>query len=331
MSKVFQPLKINNLNLKHRIIIPPMATRTAGNNGEVTEATLKHYQRLTESKLVSLIILEHAYVNRQGKASLRSPQLSLGSNADQVGLKKLINLVLDNDAYFLAQLNHAGSSADVSLDYLKGPSAIVNPKETRLPQALTEQEIKTIIEDFKNSALLAYNLGFNGIEIHGAHGFLVNQFLSPLTNQRNDYYGGSLTNRQNFLLEIIRAIKNELPADFPVFVRLAATDFHPDGISLADTIDTARKLSDLNIAALHISGSFFGYNHPNLTPPGYFKEITSTLKASLKLPIILTGGITSLAEAETLLEKEAADLIGIGRKVLQNPKWIKDNLKRADD
>lgn len=326
MQKIFLPLTLGPLTLKHRIIIPPMANRTAGLNGQVTSALLKHYDNLTNSGLASLIIVEHAYVNLNGKASLKSPQLSLGENADQAGLKTLVKLIKTNNCFVFAQLNHAGSSADVSLTALKGPSAIIHPNDTRLPQALTHQEIKAIINDFQASALLAYHLGFDGVEIHAAHGFLLNQFLSERTNQRTDEYGGNLINRQRFLTEVVLALKQVLPRDFPLLVRLTAEDFSLPGINFTDTIATAELLAKLKVTAIDISGSFYGYRHPNLPQVGYFQATTAAVKQVTDLPVILTGGIKDLATANELLSNKKADLIGIGRTILKNPDWIKKNL-----
>lgn len=204
--KLSDELKSKNINFKNRIVMPPMATAKADKNWHVTEEILHYYEDKTKNKLFSTVIIEHCFVDLLGKASKNQTSIADDSTID--GMKKLANLVKSNDSNVVLQISHAGSSASEEVIGQKpvAPSAIKNPSKstTEIPRELTVEEIEQIIEKFVDAAVRAKKAGFDGVEIHSAHGYLLNQFLSPITNKRTDEYGGDIDGRIKIHLEIIR-------------------------------------------------------------------------------------------------------------------------------
>lgn len=180
-------------------------------------------------------------------------------------------------------------------------------------------DIKYVINKFKEASQRALEAGFDGIEIHSAHGYLLNQFYTPLTNKREDEYGYmEVKNRIKLHLEIIDEIKKSVPKDFILALRLGASDYNPLGVKLEDSITAAKMLETAGIHLLDISGGFCYYQNPFDNSEGYFKELTKAIKKVVSIPVILTGGIQSFDTASKLIDDELTDLIGIGRPILKD-------------
>lgn len=268
MSYLFTPLTVGPLVLKNRLIMPPMATSKAEANGAVSSDLLAYYQEKSVGGYLSLIIIEHSYIQLLGKAS--ENQLSVADDSVIEGLKKLAAVIQHNGAKTVMQLNHAGSAADQNSIHATavGPSAIKNPRKGDIPRELTRQEIIDIVAAFRDAAIRVKKAGFNGVEIHSAHGYLLNQFLSPLTNQRTDEYGGSLLNRIRLHLQVIEAIRAATGPDFPIFLRLGAADFIDGGTTIEDSQQAAIAFEKAGVNILDISGGFSGYIRPEHSEPG---------------------------------------------------------------
>jgi 2,4-dienoyl-CoA reductase-like NADH-dependent reductase (Old Yellow Enzyme family) len=192
-----------------------------------------------------------------------------------------------------------------------------------VPKELTHKEIREIIEDFKAAAYRVKKAGFDGVEIHSAHGYFLNQFLSPLTNKRTDAYGGDLSDRIKIHLEVIEAVREAVGEDFPILLRLGAIDCMEGGISIEDSKNAALEFEKAGVEILDISGGFCGYVRPDVTGQGYFSDLAEAIKEFISIPVILTGGITEVQAAENLLSEEKADLIGVGRAILNDSNWAK--------
>ncbi|MDU2384414.1 MAG: NADH:flavin oxidoreductase, partial [Finegoldia magna] len=192
--KLSQELKSKNINFKNRVIMPPMATAKADENGHITDEILNYYEEKTKNKLFSTVIIEHSFVDELGKASKNQTSIADDSTID--GMRKLANLVKANGSSVVLQISHAGSSTNEEVigQQPVAPSAIKNPSKDKaeLPRELSLEEIENIIDKFVDAAVRSKEAGFDGVEIHSAHGYLLNQFLSPLTNKRTDEYGGDI-------------------------------------------------------------------------------------------------------------------------------------------
>ena len=242
-----------------------------------------------------------------------------------------MDAIHENGAKVFAQLNHAGSAAlqEVSHTTPVAPSAVILPVEPQIgdgviPEEIDVTEIHQVITDFSEAARRAKEAGYDGVEIHSAHGYLLNQFYSPLTNQRTDAYGGSLHNRLRLHIEVIRAVRKEVGADYPISVRLGGCDYIEGGCTIEDSEIAAKLFEQEGVNVLNISGGMCRYTRKGHTEPGYFQDMSSEIKSVVDIPVILTGGVKHLSEAEILLENEAADMIGIGRAMLADPKWEED-------
>lgn len=325
MKNLEKPIQIGNTTVKNRLTMPPMATGKAQENGEVSEDIIAYYDDKTKSGDIGLVITEHSFVSPEGRAS--AAQMSMAEDKDVEGLKKLTEAIHKNGSKVIAQISHAGgaaSSEDIGHTPL-APSAVKHPKvfkDTEVPVEMTVEDIQKVIEDFAEAARRAQEAGFDGVEIHSAHGYLLNQFFSPLTNKREDTYNGNtLEGRTKIHLDIIEKIREKVGDDYPVALRLGASDFDENGVTLEDSIAAAKLFEQAGIDLLDISGGFTGFFNPTSKEPGYFKSLSKPIKENIDIPVILTGGVTDGKQAEALLEEEAADLIGVGRALLKDSSW----------
>lgn len=327
MSYLLEPLKLNKLVLKNRLIFPPMATYKSQQNGMVSEQLLDYYDRRSRGGYISLIIIEHSFISKQGKANER--QLSAADDNVIEGLKKLAVIIHKNGSKTIMQINHAGSAAhkDIIGCTPVGPSAVSNPCKGDIPRELTHSEIENIVESFKLAALRVKKAGFDGVEIHSAHGYILNQFLSPLTNKRTDEYGGDILGRIKIHLEIIKAVRQVVGEDFPIFLRLGASDYMEGGTTIEDSKIAAGEFERAGVDVLDISGGFCRYTLPGITEPGYFSPLSEAVKSVVSIPVILTGGITRPDDAERLLSERKADLIGVGRAIYRDSKWAENAIE----
>ena len=322
------------MELKNRLIMPPMAISKADENGKATSKTLAYYAEKSAGGYIGLIIAEHSYVSPEGKAS--KGQLSISDDSDIRGLQEIVSIVHKNDTKIMAQINHAGAAttSDVSgweqfsASAVKMPKgSMTAPKESLtmpLPKEMSVADIKKVVDDFTKAALRAKAAGFDGVEIHSAHGYLLNQFYSPLTNKRTDEYtGNTISGRIKLHLEIIQAIREAVGNDYPLALRLGACDYMAGGSTVEDSILVVREFEKVGIDFVDISGGFCGYINPTSHKQGYFDELSKPIKDSVSIPVILTGGIVDAETAEILLRQEKADLIGVGRAILKDSEWAK--------
>lgn len=323
MSYLIKPLISSKLELNNRLVLPPMATAKCGDDGIVTQEILDYYDEKSRGGYISLIIIEHSFIETQGKAS--KGQLSIASDDTVEELKKLSNIIHKNGAKAIMQINHAGSltKSEITGCGIVGPSAIMNPRNKELPKELSKEEIKNIVLNFRNAARRVKMAGFDGVEIHSAHGYLLNEFYSPITNKRSDEYGGNLLGRIKLHLEIIKAVREEVGEDFPILLRLGACDYVDGGNTIADAVEAAIAFKKAGVDILDISGGLQGYTIPGVKEQGYFANVTEAIKKNISIPVILTGGITEVNIAEELLHLGKADLIGVGRAMLKDSLWAK--------
>jgi NADPH2 dehydrogenase len=313
--RILEEASIGKIVLRNRIVMPPMNTELATERGEVTEKMIQHYS--ARAPWVGMVIVEHSYVRPDGK---RSPR-QLGIYDDQLkdGLSRLAKAVKETGARVAIQINHAGMKADAALIGVAplGPSASNGARE------LAVEELKNLAEAFGEAARRAVSCGFDAVELHGAHGFLLNQFASPLTNRRNDDYGGSLEKRMRFPLEVVRRVGLETPSKVQLWYRLGADDRMAGGNSVEEGAKIAKLLAAEPVDVIDISGGLCGDSPAGLRGPGYFAYAARAVKDATGLPVVAVGGVKTVDQAESVLEKWGVDLVAVGKALLADPMWGK--------
>ncbi len=325
-KNLFSPISIGTLEIKNRLVMAPMVRNYATKSGTVTQKYLDHIESIASGG-VGLMILEASYVNPIGKGF--SHELGLDNDTKLEGLQKLVKIGHKHGAKIGPQLYHAGrqTSSQVTGSQPVSCSPIACPVIQEKPQELTIAEIQSIENDFADAALRAKAAGFDFIEIHAAHGYLINQFLSPFSNHRTDKYGGDSTNRFRFLQNIITKIQTVIGENFPIIVRLSADELIDGGLTISDTTCIAQQLENLGIHALHISaGNYASYNQglliqPMAIPDAPLVHYANTIKQTVQIPVIAVGKIHHPDLAEKILTQKQADLIAIGRPLLADPHW----------
>lgn len=308
---ITEPLKIRNITLQNRIVMPPM-DRLSSRDGSVSDDLINHYRERAES--TGLIIIEHEYVSPEGRAHPK--QLSMAGDEVIEGYRKLADAIHLEGSNAIAQISHAGFESKVE-----------NPLNVN---AMTLDDIAHVRESFIKAALRTEKAGFDGVEIHCAHGYLLNQFYSPYTNKRTDDYGGSLLNRSRLTNEIIRGMREALGEDHIIAVRFGAYDYLDGGSRLEDIGEAVMSFENSGMDLLDISGGLCRFKNPLSKEPGWFKELSKIARDASNCPVILTGGVKKIADAEALLEGGYADLIGIGRAMLMDAKWSRKALVGID-
>jgi len=326
--KLFEKLNAKNIDFKNRIIMPPMATAKADEKGHVSQDILDYYDEKTKDKIFSIVIVEHNFVDPLGKASHN--QMSIADDSDIDGLKKLAKVIKNNNAQAVVQISHAGSSAskDVIGESPLAPSSVKNPskKDAELPRELTVNEIKEIEDKFADAALRAKKAGFDGVEIHSAHGYFLDQFLSPLTNKRTDEYGGDIDGRIKIHLEIIEKVREKVGSDYPIFLRLGAGDNMDGGLSQEDAVYAAKEFQRAGVDILDISGGMCMFFTDD-DRAGFFDYLSKPIYEEVDIPVILTGGVKTGQDVEDILNRDVCDLVGIGRSVFKDSNWIENQIK----
>ncbi len=323
MSQLFEPMTINHLILPNRLVMPPMATAKADEHDGVTDEAINYYLERAKYSKIGLIITEHSYINIQGKA--HPGQMSIATDDAISGLKRLTDCIHGEGVKIFAQISHAGSAtvSDVTGQPPVGPSAIRHPKNKKeIPHAMTASQIAETTTWFAEAALRAKKAGFDGAEIHAAHGYLLNQFYSPLYNRRTDEYGPqSVENRTRFLFEVIAAVRKYVGDDFPLSVRLGGCDYQEGGSTVDDCVEACRILERSGVDLIHLTGGMNGFIRPGHSEPGYFSDMSVPVKKAVKTPVLLTGGINTIAQAEALIDGHFADMAGVGRAIFKNAHW----------
>ncbi len=325
MPTLLDPLKVKGLILQNRIVMPPMATELATENGEVTDQLVKHYVDRCEK--VGLIIVEHSYVSKEGKLSPR--QLGIYDDKLIEGLARLAREIKKHGAIAAIQINHAGGKASSKITGLKpiAPSSIIVPGGAEEPSEMTLADIERVQEAFEKAAIRAIKAGFDAVEIHGAHGFLLNQFLSPITNKRLDAYGGTLEKRMRFPLEIVERIRETI-GDHLLLYRLGADDMTPGGLTIEESKKFAVKLEKTGVDIIDVSGGLCGSRPEKLTTQGYFVPLAEKIKSVVDIPVIGVGGIKDPQFADKVVREGKVDLVAIGRAMLADPKWALKAVKK---
>ncbi|XXN66564.1 NADH:flavin oxidoreductase/NADH oxidase (plasmid) [Enterobacter ludwigii] len=332
MSLLFNATQLGKLTLDNRIVIAPMCQYSA-QEGKASAWHRIHLGQLALSG-AGLLIIEATAVEAAGRIS--PGDLGLWDDATEAALASVLEDIRPySDMPFGIQLGHAGRKASCAAPWLGGkqlsleqggwqtvaPSAQAFNPEDRAPVALTKQDLERLKNAFVDSAQRAAKLGIQLIELHAAHGYLLHQFLSPLSNQREDEYGGSLENRLRFPLEVFQAVRSALPDSVAVGVRLSATDWVEGGWDVEQSIIFSQQLEAAGSDYVHVSSGGLSPQQTISVGPGYQLPFARDIRAQVKIPVIGVGLITEPQQAEQALQVGDADLIALARAVLYNPRW----------
>lgn len=313
----------NGRFLKNRVIIPPMASQTAARNGYVTKATEDHYARLANAN-VAMIFVEYTYVHLTGRSEHH--QLSVSSDQYIEGLGKIAAIIKKSGAMAALQLTHAGSktSKELTNGQLLGPSPIAVPTKVdlrELPTQMTVSEIENLKHWFVNAAGRGIKAGFDLIEIHSAHGYGLNQWLSPVTNQRRDLYGRNLKGRSKLLLNIVQELKKRHPNTL-LSVRIPGQDHFADGLKTSDMKLVAKDLEKLGVDIINVSSGIGGWKRPDHRHgEGYLVSDAKLIQEVVSIPVIGVGGIKTGKYIDQALQKNYFALAAVGRAILFDDQW----------
>ncbi|RTI11280.1 NADH:flavin oxidoreductase/NADH oxidase [Thermus scotoductus] len=325
MALLFTPLELGGLRLKNRLAMSPMCQYSATLEGQVTDWHLLHYPTRAMGG-VGLILVEATAVEPLGRIS--PYDLGIWSEDHLPGLKELARRIREAGAVPGIQLAHAGRKAGTARPWeggkplgwrVVGPSPIPFDEGYPVPEPLDEAGMERILQAFVEGARRALRAGFQVIELHMAHGYLLSSFLSPLSNQRTDAYGGSLENRMRFPLQVAQAVREVVPRELPLFVRVSATDWGEGGWSLKDTLAFARRLKELGVDLLDCSSGGVVLRVRIPLAPGFQVPFADAVRKRVGLRTGAVGLITTPEQAETLLQAGSADLVLLGRVLLRDP------------
>lgn len=331
--KLFEPITVGGLTLDNRIVIAPMCQYSAV-DGQMNDWHQIHLGQLALSG-AGLLTIEASAVLPEGRIS--HADVGLWDDATQAAMQQVLDSVRrHSDMPIAIQLGHAGRKASTHVPWQGGkqiapdavngwqtvaPSALPFTPGSVAPLALDRDGIATLIEAFVSAAKRAHHLGIDAIQLHGAHGYLLHQFLSPLSNQRDDDYGGTLDNRMRLPLEIFDAVRAAFPADKPVTMRVSGTDWVAGGWDIEQTIAFAKALEARGCAAIHVSS---GGLHPDQAipvGPSYQVPLARAVKQAVSIPVVAVGLITDFEQAEAIVGTGDADMIAIARTILYDPRW----------
>lgn len=322
---LYTPIKFRNVELKNRWVMSPMCMYSC-ENGLADDFHYVHYGSRAQGG-TGLIMVEATGVEPRGRITNRCMGIWNDEQADK--LQKIVEFVHKNsDSKIGIQIAHAGrkgstwENKQISLEEgweTIAPSPIPYHPTERIPHELSVEEIKKLVQNFKDAAKRAVNAGFDVVEIHGAHGYLVHQFLSPLSNVRTDEYGGSFENRIRFLLEIIESVNEELNDNVALFVRISGTEYAENGWDINDSVELSKILKNHAVDLVDVSSGGNIHGAKISVFDGYQVPFSSQIKNEADVKTGAVGLITSTAQAEEILQKGEADLIFVAREILRNP------------
>jgi 2,4-dienoyl-CoA reductase-like NADH-dependent reductase (Old Yellow Enzyme family) len=332
-ARLFEPLRLDDLTLENRIIVAPMCQYSA-HAGQAGDWHLMHLGQMAMSG-AGLLTLEATAISPEARIS--PTDLGLYSDETELALGRVLDAVRAYAPVPIAiQINHAGRKASSRAPWDGGaqidpeapdgwrteaPSALAHGEGEAAPHALDSEGLKRIRDGFVATARRALALGIDGFELHGAHGYLLHQFLSPLSNQRTDQYGGTLANRMRFPLECFEAVREAVPAGKPVWMRVSATDWVEGGWTLEETVELAHALKRRGAAAIHVSTGGLSTRQTIPLSAGYQVPFAERIKAETGLTTIAVGLITEAAHAESILAQGQADAVSLARALLYDPRW----------
>lgn len=312
---LFTPFELKSVTFPNRIVMPPMCQYSAGEDGLANEWHFVHYGTRAVGG-VGCIIVEATAVEPRGRISRQDLGLWDDSHIDP--LRQMVDFCRAQGTVMGIQIAHAGRKA--CGPELVAPSALPAGPDKPMPEALSREEIAAMVEKWAAAARRADLAGFDVLQIHAAHGYLIHEFLSPLSNLRDDEYGGDFAGRLRFLLEVVEAVQKEWPEEKPLSVRLSAVDYLDGGLTVEDTIAIAAELKKRGVDLIDVSSGGL-LPTPIKTGPGYQVTYAESVRREVDIPTIAVGLISQVELAEEILLNGRADFVALGRELLRNPYW----------
>ena len=325
MSLLSEPISINGMELKNRLVMAPVATSLCP-DGFVTDQLLAHYDEKTRNGCIGLVVTEYAYISPDGIT--KPGQMSLSRDADIEGQRRLTDVIHKNGSRVMAQINHTGNGYNPAFALENPLKVCENDSMNKRPaKVIDADDIRRLRKDFTAAARRAKAAGYDAVEIHAAHGFLLNQFYSPLSNRRTDEYGGCLSNRVRLLCEVIADVRAEVGDDFPISMRFGGCDYMDGGSTIDNAADAALELEEAGLDLLNLSGGFCGSRKFESKEQGFFRDMAAEVKPMVEIPVMLAGGLHTPALIEDILSAGDADLIAVGRPMIQDPDFARKLLE----
>ena len=321
--KLLEPITFANgrLRSKNRVVMPPMGMGYAHEDGRVSDKVIEYYRARAASG-VGMMVVENCIIDPDVLGV--GPELQLHSEIHLPGLKKLAEVIKGFGALAGLQLNHMGRQT--TLGKPVAPSPIPISERGPKPRVLGPADIQFIIDEFVRAAAWVQQAGFDFVELHGAHGYLMCEFLSPVSNKRDDEYGGDFERRLNFPLRIIRGIRETCGENFPIQFRLSGSEYVPGGLTVDQAAQISRKLVEAGVASISVSaGNWQTLQYimaPMFMPAAYLADDAAKIRAAVEVPVIAVGRIHSVKLAEEVLQQGKADLVAVGRGLIADPDWV---------
>ncbi len=329
MAGVFDSISINKLRLSNRIMRSATMDSMA-KDGMVSEEEIRLYRQLGSGE-IGLIFSHGLYPVKEGQCA--PGQLSAHTDKAIASLERLVKTVHEQGGKIAAQILHGGWMCSEAITGTRpvGPSAVVHPRSGVKIRELSGDEIWQLVHDYADCARRIVEAGFDGIQLHGAHSWLISAFLSPATNNREDEWGGSLERRARFVREVFRSMRKVVGTDYPLMIKLGLKDYHPSGKSLQEGITVAGLLEKDGVDAIEISEGmeedFFHHIRLNGVNP-YYREECREARKTLSLPLILVGGMRNLADMQAIIEAGEADAVSMCRPFIMDP-WLVKHIKEG--
>jgi 2,4-dienoyl-CoA reductase-like NADH-dependent reductase (Old Yellow Enzyme family) len=322
---LFEQFSIGKMQLKNRFVRSATWDAMADNDGRVTDNSIELYRKLGQAN-IGLIVSGYAFVSPIGKAAIRQ----YGVHTDDMipGLKRLVEAAHQGGSKIALQIAHSGTNVMLlTSDSNVELPAVSKQSDLNIQQReMTDEDIQEIVRDFSKAALRGKEAGFDAIQLHGAHGYLMSQFQSPLLNHRTDKWGGNAENRRRFHLEVIREVRKQVGEDFPLMIKYGIQDDGEEGLSLSEGLDTVRHMVREGIDGIEISANIgrAAIMAPKKGEPerAYFRDRTAAVKRTVDVPVILVGGVRSLEMAQNIVDSGDADLISMCRPFIREPDLV---------
>ena len=324
MASPFDPITIDGLEMRNRFLRSATWDHTATGDGEVTDASVELFEGLARGG-VGLIVTGYAYVSEQGKAAVG--QFGAAEDRHITGLRRLVRVAHDHGARIALQIAHAGMQTGMLQDPDRVALAPSHIESHPLPhRAFTAAEIEGTVADFAAAAARGKEAGFDAVQLHSAHGYLMSQFLSPLTNHRMDEWGGSPEGRRRFHVEVLRAVRRAVGKDYPVWMKMGLQDHGEGGLPLSEGLEALKALAAEGLSAVEVSAGrgtrAVQVRLPEDEEEAYFRTDSAEARRAVDIPVMLVGGIRSLSMAEWILSNGEADMISMCRPLIREPDLI---------
>ena len=327
MNKIFEEFSLKNLKLRNRIVMPPMCMYSADDDGKANSWHFTHYETRSIGG-VGMIIVEATAVEKRGRISAND--LGIWDDEHVEGLSEISSRIKKHGSFSCIQLAHAGRKCDAPDMDVIAPSSIAFSDKYMIPREMNNTDIDQVVESFASAAARALKAGFDAIEVHAAHGYLLNEFISPLTNRRNDQYGGDVENRSRLLYRVIEKIREIWPEEKALVLRVSAYEYSEDGNSPEDIAAIINKVKHLGVDLVNVSSGGVILSDVDAYP-GYQTKFAEIVADKTGLPVVSGGLLSDANHIDDVLSTGNIQLVFLGRELLRNPYWPLQNSRGIEN